>query len=221
MLAVSVEGRFSPEAAEGIKAKEPTQGVQAQRPDFAVLAASGGAVTAPIGEVVIGHILIGTLRGHEFGEQGTVGEGCLAFLAALQSSSGAAAEFLTLLQWPECKERGSLTDCRNPSAVLLGRIRDAKQVISSQQQRGAVSMPAPPPMGAGMPMYGMYPTMGFPAYGYAAFPGYGAPAAYGGCAGCGGCGGFGCGGCCGGCGCGGCGGGFMMGSGRHVSPGWG
>lgn len=73
-------------------------------------------------------------------------------------------------------ERGSLTDCRNASAVLLARIRDAKQV---KAQPTVSQLPPPPAM-----MYGAYPAYGAPVYPGA--PAYGAafgavgayPAAY-------------------------------------------
>merc|ERR1719401_2246233 len=85
-------------------------------------------------------------------------------------------------------DRGSLTDCRNPSAVCLARIRDARQSPPSPVQAPAPApMASPPAMMCGgyggyvAPMYGAHPGYGagygggysnFMA-GYGACPGYG------------------------------------------------
>lgn len=53
-------------------------------------------------------------------------------------------------------DRGGLTDCRNASAVLLARIRDAKQV----RAQPTFSQPPPQPT----MMYGAYPGYGTPLY---------------------------------------------------------
>lgn len=66
-------------------------------------------------------------------------------------------------------ERGSLTDCRNPSAVCLARIRDAK----ASRAQPTIQQLAPMMYGAyGYPgqMYGGHAYSGYVAYG--TYPGY-------------------------------------------------
>lgn len=80
--------------------------------------------------------------------------------------------------------RGELRSARNPSSVLLARIRDAKLGASGGGMQGMQGMQAMgqmpmgyPPMGyppMGYPPMGMYPGYGYPPMGYP--PGY--PASY-------------------------------------------
>lgn len=78
-------------------------------------------------------------------------------------------------------DRGSLTDCRNPSAVCLARIRDAKE--STRSAPPLSSLPSPvmygfssPGMPGGVNPYGAY-AAAYQAYGAQAAAAYGGYAA--------------------------------------------